>query len=74
MDVEALAETQPLHDRIHHFLLRGHKTTEEIIEALGAEPRDVRTTLSNDRHKQFMMNNGPDGQVRWALITLAEPF
>jgi len=68
MDVEELAEHQPLRARIAHLLKRGAKSSTEIAEELGHPAQLVRNALSNDHHKAFGIISGGPEKGKWGLL------
>lgn len=67
-DVEELANTLPLKTRIAHLLRKGALTSTELADQLGVPAQQIRNTLSNGHHKEFIMLTSPDTHLtRWGL-------
>ena len=66
-DVDELAETLPLRERIIHLLRKGGQTSAEITEQLGVSNQQVRNALSKGHRKDFVMIGGGNTDARWGL-------
>ena len=73
LDVEEMADTQPLRDRIAHLLRHGALSSAEIAEQLDHNPQLVRNTLSRGHHKIFTMLGEGGPSVKWGVLQPETP-
>ena len=71
-DVEGLSSTLTLRERIIHLLKSGALTSEDIIERLGDDPRQIRNALSKGSGKDFTMVGKDGAFIKWGLLVKNE--